>query len=588
MFGRRIPSKLVIAITVVAALVVPALWAVLAHSEPSVGDIALIELRSRDVLSRHPPLYGAYSRYGWAHPGPLIFYAYAIPYRLFGSDGDSLRIAALLVNTASLATLAWLLRRRGRSAFVVVLAATCALVWGLMPRALADSWNVTIDLLPFLVTIVACWCALCGDRHAWLAAALACSFTVQAHIGFGVVIAPLVIASGTWLAVRGRRADAPIRPRHVAVGAAAGLAIALPALYDVVAHWPGNLGHLAGWSLSNDEPTVGLGDALRMVGRSSSLSFPLHPRFPNQFILAIESVSVGFAPGALLVLLAAATAISVRRRWRDEAVLCGCLATVWFAGLVAAARVTRPLAFWLVEWLQPLAWLTWAAVALVAWRMVQPRVGRLLDRPRMRSAVAVVGAIVLGAGTAAYAHGLPPAGDFTYADAIDRLVSGARTVGRDQPIFFDYTGDPFTAGTVFLAVANELDQHGFEICVRPEYAIQFGQRRVCPGRGDVRLLIRDEPLATDTPDHGTVLAISDPLSPAERGEADGLTRRLADVLTRNGMADQVPLLYTPLAHLLLDRELPAEVAASRAEIERLDALRQHVGTRLGLYAITPA
>ncbi|MFP5487294.1 MAG: hypothetical protein ACLGHQ_03180 [Acidimicrobiia bacterium] len=71
-------------IVLTAALMAPSLWDVLASAAQTAGDIALIELRIRDVLSAHPPLTGAYSRYGWDHPGPAFFWLAALPYRLLG------------------------------------------------------------------------------------------------------------------------------------------------------------------------------------------------------------------------------------------------------------------------------------------------------------------------------------------------------------------------------------------------------------------------------------------------------------------------------------------------------------------------
>lgn len=573
-------------VSVVAALTAPLVWAVLAHPGSAIGDIALMELRTRDVFSAHPPLVGAYSRYGWNHPGPLVFYLFALPYRLLGNDADALRIAALLLNTATLVVLAWVVRRRGTAVLVLLMASACALAWGLPPTALADSWNVTIDLLPFMLTIVACWCALCDDRWAWLVAAIGFSFVFQTHVGFGVVLAPLFLATAVWLVVEGRRRDGETRGRDIAIGIAAGLVVALPALYDAVVHWPGNLGDLAEWSVTNSEPTVGLADGLRVIGRTSSLSFPLHARFPNQFVVSIGSISTGVAPGSLLVLLAVAAVFAIRRRWRAEGVLCGCLALVWISGTFAAANVTRPLEFWLIEWLQPLAWLTWAAVALVAWRLLQPAVQRWLSAAHVRTATAVVAAGALAIGTVAYTRGAASAheGD-TYTGPIDELTRAAATLGAEQPLYFGYDGDPFSAGTMFLAVANELDKAGFAICVDAAFANQFGSARVCSGRPDVRLFIRNEPTALPPPPGATTLTISDPLSPAERIEADDLTAQLTEVLVRNGLEADVPLLYTPLADLLVDRSPPSEVEALRADILRLSELRRAPGTRFGLYAV---
>src|SRR5689334_8524947 len=67
------------------------------------SDWAAIELRTRDVGTSHTPLVGVYSRYGWNHPGPLLFYVLALPYRLFGAQGHGILAGALIVNAAAIA-----------------------------------------------------------------------------------------------------------------------------------------------------------------------------------------------------------------------------------------------------------------------------------------------------------------------------------------------------------------------------------------------------------------------------------------------------------------------------------------------------
>jgi hypothetical protein len=269
--NRGLGARLIATVVVVAGLVVPIAWIVLTRTDRSTGDIAFIELRTRDVFSGHPPLVGAYSRYGWSHPGPLIFYVYSVPYRLFGGDANALRLTVVLINAACLAVMSWLLARRGVAATAAVSAATVALVWGLLPNSLSDGWNVTIAVLPFLLTVVACWCAMCGDRRALLVAALAFSFVFQAHIGFGVVLVPLFVAT---LAVRARQ-----RPWRTwtsgdrRAGLLAGIAVvattAIPVAYDTVIHWPGHLGRLAKWSLRS-----GSSDEHRRCRSRCTLSFP--------------------------------------------------------------------------------------------------------------------------------------------------------------------------------------------------------------------------------------------------------------------------------------------------------------------------
>src|SRR5690606_16795832 len=62
--------------------VVVAIVAALTSDHQLAGDWALLELRVRDVGTSDTPLVGPFSRYGWNHPGPLLFWLLAIPYRL--------------------------------------------------------------------------------------------------------------------------------------------------------------------------------------------------------------------------------------------------------------------------------------------------------------------------------------------------------------------------------------------------------------------------------------------------------------------------------------------------------------------------
>src|SRR5690606_14288359 len=119
-----------------AALTVPSLWDVLASAAQTSGDIALIELRVRDVVSTHPPWTGAYSRYGWDHPGPVFFWLAALPYRLLGGGAGALGLVALAVNTGGMVALLRLAARLGRAAWFAVAGALVALVVGLSPDAL--------------------------------------------------------------------------------------------------------------------------------------------------------------------------------------------------------------------------------------------------------------------------------------------------------------------------------------------------------------------------------------------------------------------------------------------------------------------
>ena len=588
-WSRKHVTAIAIAVTVVA-IVTPALVVLLARDDRSIGDIALIELRTRDVLSRDPPLSGVYSRYGWSHPGPLMYYVYAIPYRLFGGDADALRMTVLLVNVLVLGALAWLVRRRGRGATVAILGATAALVWGMLPHSLTDGWNVTIAILPMMLALVGCWCALCKDRFGLAVAAVSTAFVFQAHIGFGVVVVPVFLATVVWAAIDASRSSDRDRLRRVALVGGGCLLLFVPVLYDMVDRWPGNLGRIVKWSVTNDEQKIGAGNALRLIGRTASLSFPFHPPFPGGFLLSIDNVTAGVVPGALLIALVAAFVVAIRRGWRDEKLLCGTVAGTWVAGLVAAMTITRPLAPWLIAWLQPLGWITYAAIALVTWRVIQAAFSMRAQWYLVPIAVTSVALIALIAGTAEFARSERNAGYLgdDVREGIDDLTSAAAATAGTGPLFIEFSGDPTVAGSMFNAVVNRLDAGGHDVCIPPERAYQFGSSRVCTVEPSGRLIIRQEPIAMTPPDGTTAAIIVDPLSKAERREADILVDELARILEDNGLSAKVPLLHSPLVDLVLADDPPSDVLAVADDVRRLSELRQIPGARFGLYQRLPA
>src|SRR3954454_7043820 len=109
----------VIGVVILAPLIAFGVWA-LTTALRSGGDVALTEIAVRDVGGAHTPLLGAYSRYRWHHPGPLLFYALAVPYRVLGRDGSPLAAGAVLINALAVAGTALVLWRRGRLGGLVV------------------------------------------------------------------------------------------------------------------------------------------------------------------------------------------------------------------------------------------------------------------------------------------------------------------------------------------------------------------------------------------------------------------------------------------------------------------------------------
>jgi len=182
----------------VGALVLPLVvlaMRVLVHdwSNPG-GDIALIELRTRDV-GAHTPLLGSYGRYGFNQPGALWFYALALPYRLLGSRYAGLQLGVLAVNVAAIVTIVAIARRRGGVvAMLVVTALLGVLLHGLGGDWLADPWEPHALTLLCAVLLFLAWDAAMGGRVSLVATAglrIYLSYITQTGYTYGALATPI-------------------------------------------------------------------------------------------------------------------------------------------------------------------------------------------------------------------------------------------------------------------------------------------------------------------------------------------------------------------------------------------------------------
>ena len=110
------------------------------------GDYGLIALHAMDVPA-DMPLFGVYSRFGFHHPGPLLFTLLAAPVRLFGSTG--LLLGAALINAAALVGAVIVLRRRGGIPLLVIGTLGLVLLELAASGQLTDPWNPFVPMFPF-------------------------------------------------------------------------------------------------------------------------------------------------------------------------------------------------------------------------------------------------------------------------------------------------------------------------------------------------------------------------------------------------------------------------------------------------------
>lgn len=123
----------------------------------ALDDNALNELQTRDV-GRHLVLLGPYSRSGWNHLGPAIYYVLAVPYRLTGSRSVGLYVGALMINSIAVAGILMISWRRGGLPILILSAlGLSAVLHNLGPSFLRDPWNPYVTVLPFGLMLFLTW-----------------------------------------------------------------------------------------------------------------------------------------------------------------------------------------------------------------------------------------------------------------------------------------------------------------------------------------------------------------------------------------------------------------------------------------------
>src|SRR5947207_755156 len=223
-----------------------------------VSDDAAIATLAHDVLSTRTPLVGMPSTIGQDaagggnehahHPGPMMFWALAVPERLGGSAPIGILVGTALVNAAALLVAGLLVARLlGRRAAAGTLALLAVLVWALGRQWIVDPWNPYLALLPVFALCTLAWVAAAGRPRALVGVAIVGSFVAQTHLIYAPIAAAMLALAGAGVALtlwsRARGGEAWRREALITSGitmAALAVAWALP-IYDQLAHSPGNL-----------------------------------------------------------------------------------------------------------------------------------------------------------------------------------------------------------------------------------------------------------------------------------------------------------------------------------------------------------
>ena len=417
-------------LVLVAVPVVAAFISAATHPGLPKGDFAIIEMRALDVPG-NLPLTGMYSRYGFNHPGPLLFYAIALPLRLFGPVG--LQLTAGVVNLAAVVGLLVTLYRRGGQLLTVIGAVLVLLLIRAMQIEIVSVWNPWVPILPLALAIALTWSVWSRDWWAlpWLA--LVVTFIVQSHVGFAATGAFLLGSSAVWTVievVRTRRRHDPMHahaepqrddavsagpgaeetvteetvtvdpgpeeasgpaaaPERIgaALAVAAGVLVVLwlPPLIDQIIHHPGNVTAILDFVRSGQpgEHKVGAGTGLEIVSQVVGINGTLF-RGINRFALLPLAGSSVWSLLAVLLPFLAATGVAVWRRAYDAVRLAVIVAALVLIAWLSMAQITGPPYPYIAEWLVVVAAFLWLSTIWSVVSAVWPSASSLAIVPRHR------------------------------------------------------------------------------------------------------------------------------------------------------------------------------------------------------------
>jgi hypothetical protein len=469
------------------------------------ADWAVLELATRNALAGRQ-LVGAYSRWGFDHPGPAMFYWMAPAYRATGERFSGLTIGTLAMNAVCLGAVVTVVRQAfGRRAAWVVAAVVAIFAWRFGLERFRDPWNpywVIGPLAVLLVCAIACWTK---PRRWPLAVAVgSASVAVQSHLGAAAVAAlalTVALAGTLWLhrhAGRGwRRWILALVPAALVGGL-----MWMPVVVQEVRGEPGNLTELYSYARGGEEAhslaEVGPIVVAGLAWAPASLGKAFGPDSP--FVAPIRAHTGEYLLVAATGLTLAAGAVAAaRRRWGIPWVLAGALplaaaAVETVASLTIRDRVlpylfTPVLAVALLWWLGSGLYLARAAARLVpeGW---EQRIGPVV-------AVAAVAAALVASGSQ-FREGGHPAGERWERPETRAMVEQARAYcDDDRPVWID--GADTWVVSVPLGVA--LARCGVDVSFTGEMAYMVGDNyaSTTPPRGAIRLCVKPDGQLRCTP-----------------------------------------------------------------------------------------
>jgi hypothetical protein len=582
-----------------AVLAVPLVVGVVAVRRPTwspVLDLAMTELRLRDVGTSHTPLIGLPGRIGTlaeqgSHPGPLSFYVLAPVYRLFGSTAWAMQLGTAVLNIGAMAASLWLASRRGGRALVLAVApllGVLALGYGIGP--LLEPWNPYLPVLWWFVVLLAVWSVVAGDVAMLPVAVVAGSFCAQTHLPYlglagGLGAVALAALAWRWWRADGEHAERRRIVRWTVLGVGIGVLLWIPPVLDQAVHDPGNVSLLADHLGTPSEPTVGprRGVELALL-HLDVFSFvrDTGSGATGSLVDASSDPDGSIAPGllALAAWAVAATWAAAHRRAHGALVQLHLVVGAALAlGAVSMSRIFGKVWYYLMLW----AWGTAAMVVLaIGWTIVAAVGPRLRNRQRATAsrvaAGVAAGALVLT--TVVFVADAidvdPPSA--TESRILGRLVpdtvaalerGDGDAVGPDGTYVVEWT-DAYYFGSQGYGLVSELERAGLDARAVAHRRVPVTDHRVLDdaSAADATVYLVTGGYIDDARALPGVLEVAyfEPRDDAQRAEFDRLRSDVLDDLRATGLDDIVPIIDLNLFGASIDERVPDRTQRAMARM----------------------
>ena len=198
-------------------------------------------------FSANTPLVGPYSRFGWNHPGPIVYYLLAPFSGLFGQPAWATLVGAALLQGVAIVWIARLSWKTGGLRWLIPWIAVVVLSYGATgPWILQQPWNPHIAFPFFALLLLQCWLVGMGQTRRLIGLAFVASFLVQTHIGYALLVLILVLWAVGRLALAKRGEEHRLTDPAVWRAPLVVLVVVwfVPLVLDPIMHFPGNTARL--------------------------------------------------------------------------------------------------------------------------------------------------------------------------------------------------------------------------------------------------------------------------------------------------------------------------------------------------------